>query len=71
LGLLWYQAVMGDWELPPPTGLDWVNRAIDKGLTATHGRILSRCLAFEEARRFVGGQELAEELSKLEEKRRD
>ncbi len=56
---------MGDWELPPPTGLDWVNRAIDKGLTATHGRILSRCLALEEARRFVGGQELAEELSKL------
>ena len=68
LGLIWYQAVMGNWELPPPTGLDWVNRAIDRGLTATHGRILSRCLALEEARRFVSGQELAGELSKLEEK---
>jgi len=33
LGLLWYRAVMGNWELPPPTGLDWVNRAIDRGLT--------------------------------------
>ena len=62
---------MGSWELPPPTGLDWVNRAIDRGLTATRGRILSRCLALEEIRRFVTGQELAEELIKLEEKCRD
>ena len=68
LGVLWYQAVMGDWELPPPQGLDWVNRAIDRGLSAAHGRILGRCLAPDEARRFISAGELADELERLEEK---
>jgi len=66
LGVLWYQAVMGDWELPPPTGLDWVNRAIDRGLLAGHGRILGRCLAPEVGRRFGSGVELTAELESLE-----
>ena len=66
LGVLWYQAVMGDWELPPPQGLDWVNRAIDRGLSAAHGRILGRCLAPDEGRRFSLGGELASELETLE-----
>ena len=68
LGVLWYQAVMGDWELPPPQGLDWVNRAIDRGLSAAHGRILGRCLAPEELRRFPNGGELSKDLEFLETK---
>lgn len=66
LGVLWYQAVMGDWELPPPTGLEWINRAIDRGLTAAHGRILGKCLATDEPRRFPDGAELAVEMARLE-----
>jgi hypothetical protein len=66
LGVLWYQAVMGDWELPPPQGLEWVNRAIDRGLSAAHGRILGRCLAPDEGRRIKSGNELAESLDYLE-----
>jgi len=46
--------------------LDWVNRAIDRGLSAAHGRILGRCLAPEEGRRFGSGAELASELETLE-----
>ena len=30
LGVVWYQMVMGRWDLPAPKGLDWVDKALDR-----------------------------------------
>lgn len=43
LGVIWYQMVMGRWDLMAPKGLDWVDKALDRGLPVDHGKLLGRC----------------------------
>lgn len=51
LGVVWYQMVMGRWDLPAPKGLDWVDKALDRGLPVEHGKLLSRCLQTDISKR--------------------
>lgn len=71
LGLIWYQGVMGSWELAAPVSLNWLDRALDRGLSSGHGRILSRCLSPDISRRFTTASELVEELLVLETEKED
>ena len=43
--------VMGRWDLPAPKGLDWVDKALDRGLPVEHGKLLSRCLQTDISKR--------------------
>lgn len=52
LGMVWYQMVMGGWDLPPPRGLDWVDKALDRGLPVDHGKVMARCLQPDASRRL-------------------
>ena len=51
LGMIWYQMVMGCWDLAPPRSFDWVDKALDRGLPVDHGKVMSRCLQPDASRR--------------------
>lgn len=65
LGVVWYQMVMGQWDLPAPKGLDWVDKALDRGLPVEHGKLLGKCLQADPSKRPADAQALLAALNSL------
>lgn len=66
LGMVWFHMVMGGWDLPPPKGLDWVDKALDRGLPVEHGKLLGKCLHADPGRRPANAPALLALLDNLD-----
>ena len=65
IGMIWYQLLMRNPQLGPPSGLDWIETLIIEGVPEVHIDVLRSCLSARADKRPDDAQEVAEALAKI------
>jgi serine/threonine protein kinase len=62
LGVIWFQLLSGDPALGPPTGMDWIEDLMDRGMSHDQIRVLASCFSSKLAKRPADAECLAAEI---------
>ena len=65
IGTIWYQLLMRNPQLAPPTGLDWIETLSIDGVPETHVELLRQCLGARADKRPADAMELSHTLAKI------